>query len=186
MSLNRKKFYDYIRANLFHSLTQSQVNGMETVLGEWERRGLADLRWLAYMFGTIYWETDKTMQPIEEYGKGHGRPYGQPDPITGKAYYGRGFVQLTWKGNYATMGRLLGVDLVYHPELALDPKIATQILFEGMTKGISGRGDFTGVSLETYFNSQKTDWYNARKIINGLDHSGAIGNFAKIFYNALI
>jgi hypothetical protein len=35
------------------------------------------------------------MQPIEEYGKGRGMPYGKPDPTTGQVYYGRGFVQLT-------------------------------------------------------------------------------------------
>ena len=35
--------------------------------------------------GGPFHEVDRRMQPIEEYGKGHGRPYGVPDPQTGKA-----------------------------------------------------------------------------------------------------
>ena len=41
------------------------------------------------------------MQPIEEYGKGKGRPYGIKDRETGETYFGRGYVQLTWRENYA-------------------------------------------------------------------------------------
>src|ERR1700722_20630129 len=87
------------------------------------------------------------MQPIEEYGKGRGMPYGKPDPTTGQVYYGRGFVQLTWERNYKTMTDLLGVDFVNHPDLALELDNATNIMFIGMIKGL-----FTGKSLGDYFN----------------------------------
>ena len=56
-------------------------------------------------------------------------------PTTGKVYYGRGFVQLTWERNYETMSDLLGVDFVDHPELALELDNATNIMFLGMIQG---------------------------------------------------
>lgn len=69
--LNRKHFYDSVRESLFGgTLLQQQVAGMEAILREWEAQQLTDRRWLAYMLGTTYHETAKTMQPIEEYGKG--------------------------------------------------------------------------------------------------------------------
>ncbi|TOE35570.1 hypothetical protein CGJ43_25525, partial [Vibrio parahaemolyticus] len=58
------------------------------------------LQYLAYVLATTYHETGHTMKPIEEWGKGQGRPYGEPDPETGQTYYGRGYVQLTWLANY--------------------------------------------------------------------------------------
>lgn len=184
--INRKNFYDGVRQSLFGGkLLQSQVAGMEAILREWEARPLTDLRWLAYMLATTYHETARTMQPIEEYGKGKGRSYGKIDPRTGYAYYGRGFVQLTWKTNYKKMGDLLGLDLVKNPKLALREDVATMIMFEGMLTAESFRGDFTGRSLEQYFNSKTDDPVNARRIINGLDKAQMIAGYHHKFLNAL-
>jgi Chitinase class I len=119
------------------------------------------------------------MWPIEEWGKGQGHPYGVPDPATAQVYYGRGFVQLTWKSNYATMGHLLGIDLVGHPEKALELPIATQILFEGMMRAKSRIGDFTGLALDDCFNATHEDWVRARAIVNGTDHAAAITDIAR-------
>lgn len=185
MNINRKRFFDEIRPMFGRTISQTQVDGIDTILDEWEERGLTDLRWLAYMFATVKWETAHTMEPIEEYGLGALHAYGVPDAETGEAYYGRGFVQLTWKENYAKMGKLLGVDLVKHPEKALEREIATQILFEGMLKEESGVGDFTGVSLERYFNDTTEDWINARRIINGTDKAREIAAIGQQFYAAL-
>jgi hypothetical protein len=190
---NRKQFFFNIRQTIFkNGLKQPQVEGIETVLNRWEAQGFADQRWLAYMLATVYHETSKTMQPIEEYGKGKGYRYGKkikrsgiPYTLPDKIYYGRGYVQLTWFENYETMGRLLGVDLLNDPDLALHPAFATDIMFEGMTKGNSHFGDFTGKSLENYFNETKEDWVNARRIINGTDKADLIAGYGKKFYNAL-
>ena len=115
--INRRTFFYDVRVKLFGGrLDQRQVDGMNAILDEWEKRGLTEPRWLAYALATAFWETAHTMWPIEEWGKGQGHPYGMPDPATAQVYYGRGFVQLTWKSNYATMGRLLGIDLVSHPD----------------------------------------------------------------------
>ena len=110
------------------------------------------------------------------------KPYTWPD----KLYYGRGDVQLTWYENYEKIGILLNLPLLEHPEMALEPEISAQILVEGMTRGKSNRGDFTGVSLETYFNSINNDPVHARKIVNGLDQANKIAGYHHQFLNAII
>jgi hypothetical protein len=179
--INRKSFYDSIRPSPFGgTLTEKQVEGIDTILNEWEAEKLTDLRYLAYMLATTYHETGHTMQPVAEYGKGKGHAYGVPDPDTGKTYYGRGFVQLTWKNNYLNMGKVTGEDLVNNPDRAMDMKVATKILFYGML-----HGSFTGKKLADYFNDLTTDWLKARKIINGLDRALLIQGYAEKFFNAL-
>lgn len=156
---------------------------MEFIIDEFFKAKLCDLRWLAYMLGTVRRECGSDMHPIREVGRGKGMKYGKV--INGHVYYGRGYVQLTWDWNYKEMGRILGIDLYNNPDLALRQDIAAKIMIEGMTKGKSNRGDFTGVSLENYFNSDKTDWVNARRIINGLDKADLISGYARQFYMAL-
>jgi len=177
--LNRKFFFDYVRNYLFgQRLRPSQVNGLTAIMNEWDSSSSKkDDRWLAYMLATTHHETDKTMQPIQEYGKGKGKPYGIADPITGQAYFGRGFVQLTWKRNYQVMSRITGVDLVNKPDRAMDLPIATKILFYGMFNG-----SFTGKKLGDYFSPVKEDWVGARRIINALDKANIIADYAKRYY----
>lgn len=191
--MNRTIFFNEIRSSLFGGrLTQSQVDGINFKLDAWEQSGFNDPRWLAYMLATSYHETAHTMQPIEEYGKGRGKPYGQkirhdrkPYTHPDKIYYGRGDVQLTWYENYEAMGKLLGIHLLEQPELALNPEISAKIMIEGMTKGKSNRGDFTGVSLETYFNATKDDPVHARRVINGLDKANLIAGYHNKFLTAI-
>ena len=124
-TIDRKYFYDSLKTktNLFPKLNQKQVDGINSVLDRWDKTKHIDLRWLAYMFATIYHETAKTMIPIEEFGKGKGKDYGKklkmsrkPYVTPDKLYYGRGRVQLTWYENYEKMGKLLGIDLLNHPK----------------------------------------------------------------------
>jgi glycosyl hydrolase family 19 (putative chitinase) len=180
--INRNFFFTQVRRTLFsNNLKQTQVDGINAILDGWEAKYEAeDDRWLAYALATTYHETDQHMQPIEEYGKGRGMPYGKPDPTTGQVYYGRGFVQLTWERNYKTMSDLLGVDFVNHPDLALELDNATNIMFIGMIKGL-----FTGKSLANYFNQTTEDWVNARRIINGLDKAQAIAMYGHNFYSGI-
>lgn len=188
------KFYKAVQDEFFNGkLSTQQYDGIEAIMQMWRMSKFTDLRWLAYMLGTVYHETAKTMYPIEEYGKGKGKrygkkikqsgePYTEPDQI----YYGRGYVQLTWYENYDRMGRILNVPLLEHPELALQPDIAADIMFEGMTKSKSFKGDFTGKCLEMYFNETKEDWVNARRIINGLDRAELIAGYAKKFHTIIL
>jgi len=188
-----RQFYDSITNSLFGGgITTSQREGLEFKLRAFAEARITDLRWQAYMLATSYHETGRTMQPIEEWGKGRGRPYGQkikhsrkPYTYPDKLYFGRGDVQLTWYENYELMGRLLGIPLLEQPELALTPEISAKIMIEGMTKGKSNRGDFTGVSLESYFNSHRDDPIQARRIINRLDKANLIAGYHDKFLKAL-
>ena len=176
--------YNILRKELFGKLNQKQVEGIELFLNA----GVEDKRWLAYILATVFHETARTMQPIEEFGKGKGHEYGTPDPLTKQTYYGRGYVQLTWKDNYQKFGNLLGLNLVNKPELALDPDISLKITLIGMEKGLFRPSHSLGV----YFNETNEDWINARLIINGkrkgekyADKAELIADQAKIFYKAL-
>lgn len=174
-----KTGYDLIRHKLFNGrLSHSQVNGIEAILTAINQHSLPDKRQVAYMLATAYHETARTMQPIEELGKGRGREYGVA--IEGKVYYGRGYVQLTWLYNYKVMGKLLHVNLVKNPALACEPDIAAQIMLQGMTRGL-----FTGKKLSGYINSLTCDYVNARRIINGLDKATQIAGYARLWESAL-
>lgn len=181
--IDRKHFYDYVRSHLFRgAMAQSQVDGMSVILKYWESNPAEynDLRWLAYILATDFHETAQTMQPIPEYGHGRGYAYGRPDPATGQVYYGRGLVQLTWKENYEKFGQLLHLDLLRHPDLALELGPATEIIFYGMING-----SFTGRKLADYFNSQTCDWVHARQIVNGMDRAELIAGYGRQFYAAI-
>jgi len=174
---DRTIYFDAVRDSLFGGkLTQQQVEGQEAILGEWElpqdpRAAMTDLRHLAYPLATTLHETASTMWPITEYGKGSGMSYGEPDPETGQTYYGRGFVQLTWRDNYRRATAELGLkgdaDLEWHPDMALDPQIAADIMFIGMKEGWFRSDDNGAQTLARYFNDSVDDAYGAREIING-------------------
>lgn len=187
--INRNFFFEYAKQRLFGgSLKQSQVDGMNAILDVWEKNYKdKDDRWLAYMLATAHHETDRKMQPIEEYGRGKSRPYGKrlkmnrtPYGNTASIFFGRGFVQLTWYENYDKAGKKLGIDLINSPEKALELSVSAQIMFLGMMEGW-----FTGKKLSDYFNAAKEDWINARKIINGLDKANLISTYAKNYYASI-
>lgn len=139
-----------------------------------------------------------------------GRELGNDTPEEGFDYAGQGFVQLTGESNYEKSEEALRreypqiitefeqrtgkrFDLTVgdqpddksDPTNAQDPAIAYAIMSYGMRVGL-----FTGRKLANYFNSVEEDPFNARKIINGLDHADAIARyyaqFKRILQNALI
>lgn len=137
---------------------------------------LTDLRHAAYMLATTKHETGHTFAPVDEVGKGKGKAYGKVNQRTGVAYYGRGYVQLTHLDNYAFMGKVLGLNLVTHPALALKYDVAYRIMSYGMRNGT-----FTGVKMGKYVNDERTDYVSARRVINGQDCAGRIAGYAKQF-----
>jgi hypothetical protein len=164
---DRKIYFDYVRDSPFGgSLSQGQVDGQEFILGEWEKTPLSkDLRHLAYCLATTKHETASSMLPIEEYGKGSGMSYGKKDPETGQTYYGRGFVQLTWRDNYARATQKLFLegddDLELHADRALDGRIAAEIMFQGMWEGWFRSPN----TLTKFFSASADDPWGAREII---------------------
>lgn len=101
----------------------------------------------------------------------------------GYRYRGRGIgAQFTGKDQYIKWGRLLGIDLVNHPDLATDLKYGAWVLYKGSVEGL-----FTGVGLDKYINSNKVDYKNARRVVNAdVGRNGAkIAEDAKKFERIL-
>lgn len=179
-AVDKDKFL-FLYSNEYGALNERQKAGIAFLLDTlMTDSDITDLRHAAYMLATTKHECAGTWQPIAEYGKGAGKKYGIPDPQTKQTYYGRGYVQLTWKENYQAMGQALGVDLVGNPDMAMVPEIAYKIMSRGMRKG-----SFTGVKLSTYINGDKCDYTLARKIINGLDCANRIAEYAQTIENML-
>lgn len=181
--------WDKLRSH-FGRFSQSQVDGFNAVLSAINDSGSPANKpaYVAYMLATAWHETAATMQPIGEYGKGKGRPYGKRLDVHGgqysselPIYYGRGYVQLTWLTNYVFMRERLGVDFVNNPELALDPKHAADIMITGMLEG-----SFTGKSLSKYIKyGLYSEFIDARRIINGTDKDDLIAQYAVKFLDSL-
>jgi peptidoglycan hydrolase-like protein with peptidoglycan-binding domain len=171
----------YVRA--FGALSTRQREGLSTILTAIAADpDVTDVRWAAYMLATVKHECADRWQPIEEFGRGQGRDYGKPVEVKDEhgqvyrhAYYGRGYVQLTWDYNYRGSGKALGIGnaLLHHPELALDPTTAYRIMSHGMRTG-----GFTGRKLAQYIAGEQCDYKNARRIINGLDQWERIQGYA--------
>lgn len=200
MFYDRKKLFDGIRKTLATSgLKQSQVDGLEILLQEGERRNF-NTEWIAYVLATAWHETGATMQPVREtfassdkqaisrltaaWKKGTLRV---SQDYWSEGYFGRGYVQLTHEYNYKKMGTWLGIDLVGNPSLALDASVAAQIIYEGMLKGM-----FTGKKLPDYLDGvdeaeaeDLREYTAARYIVNGKDRAKDIAKYAVRFEDAL-
>ena len=168
---------------LYGALDSSQAWGLSGLLSFLEKDNhVNDVRWAAYMLATVKHECTNRWQPSEESGKGQGMVYGNPVTVTvseGKTYantyYGRGYVQLKWVGNYREMSYNLnlGDDLLTHPQRALEPSIAYRIMSFGMRNG-----SFTGLCLKDYISGSKCVYYDARQIVNGFDQAALIQGYA--------
>lgn len=66
----------------------------------------------------------------------YGGRYGNANN-EGYKYRGRGYNQLTFKGNYDKFGKIIKVDLVKNPDLANDPQIAAKIAIAFFLDGIN-------------------------------------------------
>lgn len=141
-------------------------------------QGLVQREQVAYVLATTEWETAKTFQPVREsywkdeaWRKRNFRYY---------PYYGRGYVQLTWKNNYEKYGQMLGLDLVGEPDLAMRPDVASFVLVHGFKTGA-----FTGRKISDYINGLQVDFVNARRCINGVDSAAEIARIANRFMASL-
>lgn len=125
-------------------------------------RGMRDFASQVAAAATVAVEVPAFM-PVHELGKRgyflrlyeNRRDLGNTEPGDGALYHGRGYIQITGRGNYRRYGALLGVDLEANPDLALDPFIAAKI-------------------LAAYFSLMKVndaavagDWLKVRRLVNG-------------------
>jgi predicted chitinase len=134
------------------------------------------------MLATVKHECAGRWLPIEEYKKGGKREYARPVSVTDAdgnvfthAYYGRGYVQLTWQANYQKLGHELsmGDRLMLEPKLALEPRTSYRILSHGMRSG-----SFTSKKLDDFIQGSRCDYANARRIVNGTDRHLEIAGHA--------
>jgi len=173
-------FFAGVRPLFGGSLSQSQVDGINTIIKAFNERGDGDRRHLAYLLATAKHETADTMAPIHERGtKAYfdkyepstkiGKALGNTAPGDGYRYRGRGFAQLTGRGNYRKFG------IEDQPDKALDPEIAANILVIGCLKGW-----FTGKALGDY-----EAFRDMRRVVNGTDKADLIAGYAEAFLRAL-
>ncbi|TVQ30474.1 MAG: peptidoglycan-binding protein [Geminicoccaceae bacterium] len=88
--------------------------------------------------------------------------FGNDRPGDGKRYKGRGYVQITFKANYAKFQDVVpGIDLVAEPERAAEPDIAATITVIGMRDG-----RFTRHKLSDHLGEVDGDFVQARRIVN--------------------
>ena len=190
---NRQPFYDHIRKELFlGALTTKQVEGIELILNESQNRQIYRISILAYILATIFHETDKTMQPIEEYGMGRGKKYGEKIKYSGRPYtkpnwifYGRGHTQNTWYEVYENLTKLAqkqgkNWDFLNNPNLLLQNEPSIWATFEAMQSGL-----YTGRKLSDFITDTKCNYLGARTIINGVDKAKEISDYAVTFEKAL-
>lgn len=145
---------------------------IEAIKWECKAQGIGLKTQIAYVLATTQWETAQTFKPVreafwlsEDWRRQNLRYF---------PWYGRGYVQLTWKTNYQKYSQILGVDLVNNPDKAMEENIALFILVHGFKTGA-----FTGRKITDYISSGMTDFVNARRCINGTDHAHDIARLAE-------
>lgn len=145
---------------------------IEAIKQECRKQGLTLKTQIAYVLATAQWETANTFKPVkeafwltEDWRRKNLRYF---------PYYGRGYVQITWRENYKKYSDILGQDLVNYPDKVLEPNISLFILVHGCKNGT-----FTGMRIEDYIHNGGTDFHNARRVINGIDKAQEIAQIAR-------
>lgn len=201
-AIDDKKYQVYFDFDLYKQLFNKRrinqdfvnsINGLFQVFNEYNAEDGTSFLNIAYMLATSYHETAYTMKPIKEYGSykylskyDTGRlakilgntPEADGDGIF---YAGRGHVMITGLDNYKRFSKLLNIDLVQFPDLALDPVISAKILTIGSLRGL-----FTTRKLSHYLRSGSLlEFTRARAVINGTDDALEIAKHAVKFLECL-
>lgn len=189
--MSNAKFFAAVR-KICGGLDQTQVDSINGILSEAMNRGVSDPAMLGYMLSTGWGEC--RLRPVREgfkkseksarayVARHYGHKYGKPAGPYKHWYYGRGLVQLTWLDNYKAVSKVLGIDLVKNPDLALQPDTAAKILVHGM---LSGMFNGKGKGLAHYLGNGRRDWKNARRTVNITDKWQRFRDTAKRFAAAL-
>lgn len=136
---------------------------------------------IAYIMGTVSHEC--AFAPIREIRANKARDarmWAIQERYWPSGYFGRGYVQITWRENYLKLGRLLNLPLVESPDLALIPENAAAICVVGMQMGL-----FTNRKLKDFHTPAGYDFHGARRIVNGLDRAALIADYARYYRRVL-
>jgi predicted chitinase len=157
----------------------STKNGtIAAIKRECAAQGIGLAAQVAYVLATTQWETAQTFQPVREaYWLSE---QWRRQNLAYYPYYGRGYVQLTWRANYDKYGALMALDLAGEPDLALQPRTALFVLVHGFRTG-----SFTGRAITEFIDAGQTNFADARRCINGTDHAADIAAIAQQFLATL-
>lgn len=191
MAVDKKFFFDTVRKSLFSgTMTETQVAVLDGIIdsfgGSHDQMAYImatpyhevgpslepvteNLNYTAKRITEVWPSRFKTIASAKPYAgnpealgnKVYGGRMGNDLPGDGFRYRGRGLSQITGKEMYTKFGKLMSLDLVGNPDLALQPKIAGRILVVGMRDGL-----FTGKKLPDFINAKDVDYIDARAIIN--------------------
>lgn len=166
------------------SLPPEHQQNMRLVARALKDEGVLTPQTMAYALATVNRETAGSFAPVREgfFADDPNNPgaTGQSEAVKrgydgGAPYYGRGFIQLTGKGNYDSIGKRIGVpDLGDNPDKALDPQVSAKAMAAFFKdRGVADRanqGDFVG----------------ARGPINGSDQAQEIADNANKYLSTPI
>jgi predicted chitinase len=99
----------------------------------------------------------------------YGGKYGNA-PDEGYKYRGRGFNQLTFKGNYKHYGEMIKVDLVAKPELVSTPEVAAAVLVAYFVDHLAKA---PAVQKAAYNFSDENDFKSAKDAANAAYNANA-------------
>ena len=158
------------------------VPNAELIMRHCWKQGLRMPQQMAYVFATVQHETANTYQPVVEgfwlSTEGRRRLY---KSLRYSPYYGRGFVQLTNLNNYQYYSKLMGMDFVNSPDLALEPEISAFILAHGMRNGQFGKPLSQFISPVVGI-----DYVQARRSVNFTDRAEHIAKLALAWEGRLL
>lgn len=171
--LDAKKFYDeYRRAVAGGTLAQLEIDNLNEIIS----RALIDarvpsIRHLASIIATARWETRRFERLREVGSDDYLRQYqnkgGNIHAGDFKRFRGGGWPHVTFRANYAKLGRLLlaagleRAELETYPERILEPEINYEATVRGFLEGL-----FTKWKLGDFINVSATDYRRARLVIN--------------------
>lgn len=190
--INRKKFFDGYRRNLDNDkkLSQEEVNALTIFIDMVESnfKLLTITQW-AYVFATTLHETNSTFRPVKEaYWFSESWRLNKKN-LRYAPFYGRGYVQITWEDNYKFFSKILGVDLVKNPDLAMIPKNAFKIMIYGFINGSFTKRkvgkNYIPNKISDFINDKEKDYKKARLCINGTDKADLIASYAVLFEELL-
>jgi hypothetical protein len=190
---DKKLFWTEYKRQFARTPHDTEKKATESLLGFiGSDPNLARIEWAAYLLATMRNEVGINMLPIKEIKA-------KPNTEIWKKYqskywntgfYGRGYSQLTWKGNYLKFSKLLGLGnkLVTDPDLTLQPEIGYKILSLGCVNGLfRSRPKKDGgkpYKLADFLTGTKKDYVSARNIVNGVSGTAyqwalRVGDFAE-------
>ena len=190
MKFNKFTFFNDYKGR-FGLLKQTEVNGLDFLLDEIEAdKEFTILRQVAYLLATVKGETGVFQPVAEKRANPKKQPalFKQQQRYFPSGFFGRGYVQLTFKENYQMAGqklagtvievqnkdgskRQLTIDkntFVNEPALVMQPTASYQILARGMREGwFRKRKNKVPFKLSDFIKEgSPPDYQGARNIVN--------------------